>query len=525
MISDIRRYITGLKAAMLACIAAMASCSSDDSVPSIVPDSGAACNMGLYIRVGNSVGGSGSRAVAEPPAGDPYLPGSGYEDYIHLTGDDPDVRVYLFTTDNKLIARVSDRQLSKVSSTVDYTTYKLSFKVNNYLGDKPDGSSFKVVLLANWRVYPMDLFAGVTTIGDLVTSAEAVHAYTPNAAAELTADDRIPMFGVTEYDNVTFIPDGETVHDDPVWLLRAYAKIEVYDAPDSRGKIAGVRLSRYNTKAYKAPLGVTHQDDYVKFGTDNDYVTLPSLPDGYADTWETDSKIDLPVRDADGHYVIYVPEYRNIGRDAAHRSTLEVTYADEYGDLVFTADFKYSHDAPSHADEPYDLLRNYWYKYSVKLNDADIDVDVRIEPYVSVPLNPDFGISDGKGHYIPIYNDDDNTMIYFDPVTGKYYQDDKVTEIENPFLNVDGNGRVIIRSGTVVLYYFSPVTGLYYAPDGVTLVDDPYAAGATDSDGYTRVVRTSDKKLLYYYNVRDNKFYAPDKTTPITADQRLDYLK
>ena len=226
-------------------------------------------------------------------------------------------------------------------------------------------------------------------------SAEGIADYSP-APAVLGLNDRLPFFGVAQYNNVRFLPDETTFADESLWLLRAYAKIEVWDNAETVTPISAVRLVGHNTRAYKAPLGVTHQDQYVKFDYDNDadFVTTPSLPVANPSAWETSEPMTFEKRAADGHFVTYVPEYRNIGTDGTERADrcyLQVTYKDGN---TFDVPFRYGAGAPSGTTpgSPYNLLRNYWYKFICKRNVSEMTWSVDVMPYGEVLLEPDFGI-------------------------------------------------------------------------------------------------------------------------------------
>lgn len=383
----------------------LGSCSdSADNAAWVVPDEpgkgdvadDASATLGLHIRMGDSASAPSARATTPPDNGH-YLPGWGYENYIHLGGGGAhDLRIYLFSLEDKLISEITESELNAMAAIGGgVVTYTLTFRVDKLIPDCYEQPSFKVVVLANWRTYPAasSLEAGVTTIADLVECAEGIADYTP-APAVLGIDTRIPFFGVTQYDNVKFKPDETTFAEEPLWLLRAYAKIEVWDEASTVTPIQGVKLVRYNTRLSKAPLGVTHQDDYVRFDYDNDddFVATPSIPAG--SNWETDATMTVQKREADGHFVAYVPEYLNIGTDGTERADrcyLQVTYKDGN---TFDVPFRYGAGAPSGTTPgaPYNLLRNYWYKFICKRNVSEMTWSVDVMPYGEVLLEPDFGI-------------------------------------------------------------------------------------------------------------------------------------
>ena len=173
----------------------------------------------------------------------------------------------------------------------------------------------------------------------------------------------------------------ETLH-----LLRAYAKVEVYDADNSKDFISSVSLTRHSSRAYMAPHGVTHQDDYVKHKYDDDYVSTLTIP---ASSVNADP---VTVRRApSGSFIIYVPEFRNIGVSADERARLYVTYKDGNS---FYVDFKYYNDPPAGftKGDPFDIRRNYWYKFAVNRQDFELIMSVDVMPYGEVILEPSFGI-------------------------------------------------------------------------------------------------------------------------------------
>ncbi len=386
MINRLRHIISRLWAALLSTVALfpLGACASGEDVP-VVPggdEPGVAVEytMGLYISLGDK---TVSRAT---PTDGEYDPGAGYENYIDLTGETPDMRLYLFDTADRYIGSLIDPEIVPVSESPGSKTYQLTFNVDKTFAEKYSGGSFKLVMLANWgRVYPSAPVAGVTTIDDLVKSAEAVKAYTPSPAV-LTATDLIPMFGVVQFNNVILDPKVLVMLPETLHLLRAYAKVEVYDADNSKDFISSVSLTRHSSRAYMAPHGVTHQDDYVKHKYDDDYVSTLTIP---ASSVNADP---VTVRRApSGSFIIYVPEFRNIGVSADERARLYVTYKDGNS---FYVDFKYYNDPPAGftKGDPFDIRRNYWYKFAVNRQDFELIMSVDVMPYGEVILEPSFGI-------------------------------------------------------------------------------------------------------------------------------------
>lgn len=362
------------------------ACSSGDEPDTPVPapgHDGAVYKLGFYLTVGGEEG----QSRATPTDGE-YDGGEGYENHIGLsTGD---YRFFVFSTDDKLLYAVTDGDLLPIQSTPGSKTYQLLFEVKEETG-LHKLSSFKIVALANWGTYPEELTAGVTTLSDIVESAEAIRTYNTNAPATLGPGDLIPMYGVNQFDNVT-LRDKQCTMLGSLHLLRAYAKIEVYDAPSTTRKITAVEVVRYNARSMAAPRGVNHQSLYVKGSYTYDYTNGPSVPTGSF----TDGKLTVKRRTSDGHFVIYVPEYRNrdLINEELYVSRLRVHYSDR---TACDLDFKYYNDPPEALQkigikkgDRFDLMRNNWYKF--ELNMLQGDLLVRVVPYAGIDLYPTFGL-------------------------------------------------------------------------------------------------------------------------------------
>ena len=142
----------------------------------------------------------------------------------------------------------------------------------------------------------------------------------------------------------------------------------------------------------------------------------------------------------------------------------------------------------------------------------NLEIKVEVVPYAEVSLEPDFGIHDDKAHYIPLYDDDDVLIGYYDPRTGLYFDTDRTTVIPNPVPGIDpGTGRKILTNQTgIILYYYDNSNG-YYAPDNITRIENPYQLnGIYDTAKDITVVKRSDNgNILWYYKPLAAKFLAP----------------
>ncbi|MCM1076725.1 MAG: hypothetical protein NC411_05130 [Bacteroides sp.] len=434
------------------------SCSDDTREPDPIGEEDDEIDMtvGLYIDLpilsdGISNVSSRAGAISRTPTDGPlgsgsYDPGKGYENFIDI--DNGDYRIYIFTSDNRLYTQVD--QPSIEISTIDYTdtsrTYGLRFPVDRTFYDRFNNGQLKIVVLANWYgEYPTNLKPIVgenavenetdaSTIADLVKSVDNTAVYAgymkwDPQTPELTAETRMPMFGVNKFESIQ-LQNGLLTWLGTVDLIRAVAKIEVTDAPGTIAKMKGVQLSRYQTVLAKAPSGVDERGDYVHESYNPDYTRFPSIPgDNMNDKPDTYNESSAPIDlqridgpDGTGSFVAYVAEYRNLInitntsadtpvasaaediRKDNERMRLIVNYEIINGEPVkYFIDFKYYKDSKNGAKEGdfFNVLRNHWYKFEVNKKKEDISVITDVQPYAQIVLKPNFGLErDDDGNII-----------------------------------------------------------------------------------------------------------------------------
>ena len=251
-------------------------------------------SVGTSVQVGFTLttGEVSSRAVPEGEE-----PGSGYENYIDIEGED--FRILLFDAANKYLTTFEPT----IIRATDDSQYPQTYYVE---GELPEAySNFKLVVLANWGkdAYPTNLEEGVTTIDKVCTST-----YTYNAANNTSiipsAENKIPMYGVktcTETLRADLLTDLGTVD-----LLRAMAKIEVKCSESLEDiTLTGVTLHHYNTSGMCAPKEIygNTTDWGVDTGTDCSHgIHLPeNVTQGES----------LSFNKVGESYIIYVPEFDN----------------------------------------------------------------------------------------------------------------------------------------------------------------------------------------------------------------------
>ncbi len=274
--------------------------------------------------------------------------------------------IYFFDSDNKYIDTFSADNLTSLND--EKSSYLVSGEVPDSIIKKL-GSSFKIVVLANWSTYPSDLEAGTTTIDDICNAETAE--FTCSTTFETVPT--IPFYGVHSYTNIAF--GNEAYLSDPITLLRAMAKIEVIDKnistrADYLSTIKSAKIYHYNATGYCAPTGVYSQDDYGQADDGDTYfVNTLHLVGGTNDSDQSERVFNL-YQSNDSTWVAYIPEYENSSSsDDNCYLELEFECEDEDEGYDFTStlsncDVYFSADGTSETT-PFNIQRNKIYRFKV----------------------------------------------------------------------------------------------------------------------------------------------------------------
>lgn len=334
-----------------------------------VAPEGVEYQAGFFLTVSDEAGGA--ETVSRTPDGD-YDPGEGWENHIDL--DNRNIRVLVYTADNRFVRELGDFDIMPYSSVPGSKTYHLVCRVKE---EEKWDAGFKMMILANWPSYP-DFAQG---LGGVWQSA---YTYDPSP---LSATNLIPLYGIKECDRE--LEEDRYVDLGTIHLLRAMAKVEVVfpaeNNPFDFWEIETMEITRHNTRGLCAPEGVTDEEDYVKGYYDGDYVSTPSIPAGA----ETVDPLPMTVLEKNRRWMVYLPEYRNVGRADGEKARIHVKFKDSGVEYEQFIDFRYYKED----GKEFDILRNNWYRYVLSKNaeeqDLTIEVDVRF--YASVELRPGFG--------------------------------------------------------------------------------------------------------------------------------------
>lgn len=327
------------------------------------------------------------------PTDGEYNQGSGLENVIDFPNRD--FSCYLFGLDNKAISALEVVSVSNF----DDKKYSVRLRLPNTADVKnalTKGCRF--VFLANWGSYPKP--TPEMTINDLCKSSYAEFGFTQHKT-QLSENDLIPMYGVKEFENgVKDFKEGNIVSDiGTIHILRAYAKIDVavtFKGFEDEPVVNSVSLTHSSDKGYKAPANVTKQDQYITGSWLTDYTPV-NIPADAADI-----ALSLTKDEKTGHYIAYVPEYRNVGEDKNpldSRSRIKLFFT--VGDINAGGrkvegyvDFCYSDIVPTGVNpgQHFDIGRNNWYKFNINITGKDIEWVVDVIPFTSVELDPDMGL-------------------------------------------------------------------------------------------------------------------------------------
>lgn len=360
----------------LSLAAAMPSCGREEAAGAEPAPDRSGVQVGLRISLGDT--------DADATRSGSYDDGTGtdYENYIDFVRSD--YRILFFDTDDRYLTAFRPEECIPLDDNpLRSRVYEVRGKI-----DKPLKSAFKVVVLANWPAYPDDAQAGITTIEEICTAAGGRYDYEPPFV--LSADRTIPMFGVKRCEGVAFHSDMLTWLGE-VYLLRAMAKIEV-KCPTDGWTLRQVSLHGYNRAGFCAPRGVYEESDYVVGG---EYEHAPGIDLHLVEGAGAEEFLDFRPT-GDGRFVVYVPEYRNAlaGAPAADASWIRVRF-EERTDRDYRIDFKYyvNPPEPDALGAPFDIRRNYYYKFSISKSAEYDEPQIRIDVYAydQYDLRPIFG--------------------------------------------------------------------------------------------------------------------------------------
>lgn len=436
---------------IVVCLAAftlpfMVACSSQEDSLS---EAGSSLWAVFTLDLGDTVACGMTRAT---PTDGEYDKGSGLENFIDFPKKD--FRCYLFGMDNVFVSTLDIVSIQDFGEKIYSIRLRLpdTEMVKNAL---TNGCRF--VFLANWGSYDEPI-PGTTTIADLCTASSAQFEFSQQKTV-LSADNLIPMYGVKEFESgVQDFKDGKDISDiGTVHLLRAFAKVDVnikFEDFAEEPVVTSVSLTRSNDKGFKAPKDVTEEGQYVHGSWHKDY-THVHIPDDAGDIEDL-----MLTKDETGHYIAYVPEYRNVnGQKEPLDSRSRIKIGFTIGNVTVGGlhveqefDFRYSDENPPEgvtAGQHFDIARNNWYKFNITAKGKDMVWTVDVIPFTPVELTPDYGLVREEFTGYIVGKDGQKRDCWYD---GNYYDPAKAVPLYLGPTGQEGKA-VAINGGQYILVY------------------------------------------------------------------------
>ncbi|MCM1163406.1 MAG: hypothetical protein NC339_04075 [Muribaculaceae bacterium] len=364
-----------------------------------------------------TVASDGSRSASRAPSEGEYEAGTANENFIDIDGGD--FQVLIFDKDDRYIATLENIEIKPE----DYGTLKQYHVSGTVLAAPLDAVSrtFKVVMLANWQHQYITPVAGETRLSEL--AEQSTFSFDYDADQDIVKKP-IPMFGVTNVLSGLQFFEGFNTDLGRLHMLRAYAKIRVRVA-EGDFSARSVSLTLGNPSGFRAPKGVSRQDQYVHGSYAKDYYRTPTVPSAAT----TVLTRNIPFKKgSDNVWTLYLPEFQNLkdGSPLSEGERARIKIEFEGGEDDGYIDFKYYNDPPSYAGtdvkrgDHFDILRNTVYDFSVSKGAVIVDV----QPFSQVELNPLFGLERDENGNI-IVRDDNGDIIKIIEITGKelYFSD------------------------------------------------------------------------------------------------------
>ena len=359
----------------------------------------------VYVSVTLSVGGSQgmTRATVTPPqGGNPSVSlqdGTFQESYI----DPDDVELFVFDQANKFVDRVNIiwRTHSGNTDNVDSPEAQpYQCHIQGYLKDVSEGN-YHIVAICNQKrgVLKSNDYSPTrasTTLDDFIDGV-TYGSYSADFTATLLggyssspSDARIPMWGICTVP----LKQGENATA-PITVLRSMAKVVVRLADNVTDfQLTGVTLNVANdggtlaaqktgetVQAYKESSG-SYTTAWNKL--DETLITTPSIPSTVGVNSEL-SFNEIKTSDGKTEYVIYIPEYKNLGVTTPATISLSIKQGefdvkDQHGNNYKLHFADYS-DGRSPTEPEWDIIRNDIYDYTITKIESGLQVKLKVAPW------------------------------------------------------------------------------------------------------------------------------------------------
>ena len=244
----------------------------------------------------------------------------------------------------------------------------------------------------NLSYYPTDIINVYRFVGEISTSIlednqldckimvfanfeETIEANTDLSSLKFDFDsDHIPMWGVQTFD-VTLQPGKFKELEEPIYLLRAMAKIEVKLSTDvSNLSLDKVYLSDFNKEGYSLPEGYGSYGDTREMDVD---LVIKSIKDDDVEILEFSENSD--------GFIVYLPEYKVTLNDNPI-IYLDITQTNDDGTTteleglpLYLRNYDNNHKPTG---DYFNIVRNHYYEYIITgVRDNDIVLTLSVQKW------------------------------------------------------------------------------------------------------------------------------------------------
>ena len=183
--------------------------------------------------------------------------------------------------------------------------------------------------------------------------------------------DYIPMFGV-QTASLSLIPGNRTVLPEPIYLLRAMAKVEVELTADGY-TLESLKLNRYNTQGNCLPQNWNEVENTKALTHDGLNCFNPNAT----------ATAELPFTVENKHLIFYLPEVSNT-KDNELAMEVSLKKGDKPINLKTPYLYFRNYNAAGSAEgTPYNVVRNHWYKYSITAvkDNGQLNLELTVKPW------------------------------------------------------------------------------------------------------------------------------------------------
>ncbi len=296
--------------------------------------------------------------------------GTAGEQYIN------DVHVYVFNQNGSFIEKANKVYISGTDGDATRTI------IGVLESDYQHQSNIEIVVLTNLTA--RNIMAPTSVANKNALYNQLRYTYTPGQGDWVFPTQGtkkyMPMWGTCSLDAIR----GKDINQASLSLIRSIAKVDV-TMNSGKGfdhfKLETVKVCNYNAEGYCTPVS-------------DETMATPSIPQNVLVQENIAFTATISEQKTGIQNKIYIPEYKNKGVSDDQVSYLEITgelttSLSEKIQKVYRIDFKVNGKG-----DPFDILRNNWYKFNITSISQDVNVttqcsyEVEKWDYINVDVPP-----------------------------------------------------------------------------------------------------------------------------------------